>query len=114
MIGLISVGMVRVYLSLENSISNDTGASMASFIPCETYSSEYVIVNSTIYWESFTKENFRDMSIVTVLYSKKTFANLEEEIIQENVCKCSKTCKISKYFLSQTIPDIWYMITITT
>ena len=31
------VGVAGVYLSLGNSISNDTGTSMASLIACDTY-----------------------------------------------------------------------------
>ena len=32
--------------------------------------------------------------------------------MQENVRECSKTREICEYFLSRTIPDIWYAIII--
>ena len=37
-----------------------------------------------------------------------------QEIMQENVCKCTKIREIREHFLSQMIPDIRYFIGLTT
>ena len=66
---------------------------------------------TTIYWESFKKENFS--------VHEKTFTNLLtqlfiisfwKEIIQENVCECTKICKIRKHFLSHMIPNNYIVL----
>ena len=75
------------------------------------------IASYTIYQESFAKENFRDMSIVTVFarweFSDSVMKSKEmtfnKETIQENVCECTKIHEIRKHFLSQMIPNIRYV-----
>ena len=81
---------------------------------CQIYSITRVV---TVYRESFAKENFRNMLIVSV--HEKAFVNLviqlkflvinKKYVMQENVRECTKTCKICERFLSRMVLNMRYL-----